>query len=656
MNLNKLFGRLPIRAKLTIAFALMALLPLSILGVYGIRTTRASLEANAVAQVQHYVELIKADVDHLFAQTRSDLKYLESLGRFAEFARQAAEGYDLTPDSALVEAMALFCASHPVYFQIRYLDLQGNELLRIVDYEGEYRFAESRGGLGSGGRFYRNALAQAPEEIFLTIPVELAHPIHTGRVIAAFSCVQYSLDKQGRHRGLWVVDLYAGRLFELLQKPPQVAGGQLVLSDAQGHYLYHPTKKKEWNQLLVSDAKDNLYSDWPASITSGLLSGREGVITSLPDDIIAFATFWADPSDPKRGYVLHYRIPSELAYAPARQFAWIFTLLGLVAMVVVVGAAYVGASQLTRPLIALSRGAKVIAGGSFDQRIHVATNDELETLASDFNQMAQSMHERDAIISQHEKTLQDYAHNLEEMVESRTAELKDTQRMVAHMDKMAAVGKLAAGVAHEINNPVGIILNRVETLQTESASMDQAALQEDLRVLARQCKRIAAITDDLLRFTRPGSVSRVDIDLREVCEAVVALMRPEYERRGIGLDVRMPDYPVVVLADPDRLEHVVLNIVDNAMDASREGEHVWLTLEPCAGQACFRIRDEGSGIAPDILERIFDPFFTTKPKGEGSGLGLAIAQELITAHGGRIVVSSKPGEGTEFTIEFPLKT
>lgn len=655
MNLNKLFGKLPIRAKLTIAFALMALLPLSILGIYGIKTTRATLEANAVTQVRHFVELIRADVDHLFAQTRSDLAYLEGLGRFAVFAQRAALGHDLTPDPALIEAVTLFCASHPMYFQIRYLDLDGDEIFRIADHDGTYKFVPVRDDVGSGGRFYMNAMEQAPDQAFLTIPVELTHPTIEGRVIAAFSCVEFSLDEQGRRRGLWVADLYAGRLFELLKKTPLITGGQLVLCDAHGHYLYHPMKKKEWNQLLATGAQDNIHNDWPPSVVAALLSGGDGVITDLPEDIIAYATFWSDPSDPKRGYVLHYRIPSDLAYEPARQFALIFTLLGMAAMIVVVGAAYVGASQLTRPLTALSKGAEVIAAGDFEHRIQVATNDEIEILADDFNRMAQRMGERDEVISAQKRKLQEYAHNLEAMVDRRTSELRVSQRMVAHMDKMAAVGKLAAGVAHEINNPVGIILNRVETLQMESAQMSNLALQNDLKVLAHQCKRIASITEDLLRYARPASMNRLDMDLRKVCEAVAALMRPECDRRSMRLKVLIPDHPVMIAADSDRLEQVVLNLVDNAMDASEEDHDVELALDIHAYQARLRVTDVGSGIDPKHLERIFDPFFTTKESGEGSGLGLTIVQELVAAHGGQIVVESTPGRGTRFTIQFPLK-
>jgi two-component system NtrC family sensor kinase len=649
MNINKLFRRLSIRVKLTVAFALLALLPLTIMGTVGFWITTDSLQDNAVSQVRHYVDLVKIDVSNLLDRTRLDLEYLEQLDGFAKFSLTMSADQTQT----LSKAIQLFCESHPVYFQIKFLSPDGRELLRVVDLGGEYGSLSARDEL-SGARFYLHALQETRGEQIVAVPVELKHPLAPDKYVAAVSFIRVSVSRSGEPRGIWVADLYAERLIDLLRRPPIVSGGELVFCDSQGHYLYHPAKKKEWHQLLATRSIDNLFQEWEPRVARAILSGQDGVITGGGRDIIAHSSVWTDPSDPGRGYVIYYRIPAGIALAPARHFVWVFILLGILTMMLVAGAAYLGAGQLTRPLLALSRGAQVIAAGNFEHRITVATNDELETLADDFNRMAASMAERDRLISEHKTRLNEYAESLEAMVDARTAELRDSHKLLARTEKMAAVGKLAAGIAHEINNPIGIILNRIETMSAEHTNDMNEGLRSDFAVLSRHAKRIGSITENLLHFARPRSLSRQSVDLQTACRSVVALINPEYERRGVRLDVTQPEEPVCVFGDPDRLEQIVLNLLDNALDVSAAGQTVKLHLERSAETAIIEIRDGGCGIPLDDIERIFDPFFTTKQVGQGSGLGLTITDELVRDHGGQIQVKSVVGTGTVFLVEIPL--
>jgi signal transduction histidine kinase len=638
--------------KLTIAFSLMALLPLTIMGASGLWITTRSLEDNAVAQVQHYVDLVKLDVQALLERTQRDLEYLERLDGFSEFTYSVAAGSPPRTER-MSAAIIPFCRSHPVYFQIRFLTLDGEELLRVVDLgDGSYTSLPPRDEL-SGARFYLHALEDRRDESIVAVPVELKHPRDPRAQVSAVSFMRPSTDTSGEQLGIWVADLFAERLLDLLQRPPVVPGGELVFCDAQGHYLYHPSKKKEWRQLLATRATDNLHQEWGPRVAAAILSGDEGMITGAGRDIVAYTSVWKDPSNPERGYILYYRIPAAVAFAPARQFVWVFALLGVLTLFLILAAAYLGAGQLSRPLLALSRGARVIAGGNFEHRIRVVTNDEIETVADDFNRMANAMAERDRVILEHEEKLNEYAVGLEEMVELRTAKLRDSQRLLARSKKMAAVGKLAAGIAHEVNNPIGIILNRIETMLAERGDSDDT-LREDLTVLARHAKRVGMTTEDLLRFARPRELSRHTVDLRDSCRSVVALIRPEYERRGVVLDFESPEHAVAVVGDPDRLEQVVLNLLDNALDVSAHRQTVNLRLEAAGSHARIEIVDRGCGIAPEDLEQIFDPFYTTKEVGQGSGLGLTITNELVREHGGTIMVESTIGTGTTFAVEIPL--
>ena len=653
MNINKLFRRLPIRMKLTIAFALMALPPLAIMGASGLWITTRSLEDNAVAQVQHYVDLVKLDVQALLERTRRDLEYLERLDGFDEFIESIAD--DAPPRAErLAQSVIPFCRSHRVYFQIRFLTLDGEELLRVIDLDsGSYRSMPPREEL-SGARFYLHALGDPRDESVVAVPVELKHPRTPQAQVSAVSFMRLAKDPSGTPLGIWVADLFAERLLALLQRPPIVLGGELVFCDAQGHYLYHPSKKKEWQQLLAARTIDNVHQEWEPHVAAAILSGDEGVVTGAGRDVVAYTSVWKDPSNPGRGYVLYYRIPANIAFAPARQFVWVFALLGVLTMFLVLAAAYLGAGQLSRPLLALSRGARVIAGGEFGHRIRVATNDEIETVADEFNRMAASMAERDRLISEHEAKLNEYAVGLEEMVGQRTKKLRDSQRLLARSEKMAAIGKLASGIAHEVNNPIGIILNRIETMLSERRDADDD-LRKDLSVLARHAKRVGKTTEDLLRFARPRALSHEIVDLRQSCQSVVALIRPEYERRGVALKFEPPQDSLTVVGDPDRLEQVVLNLLDNALDVSAPGCAVHLRLSTDTENVRIEVCDEGCGIAPDALEKIFDPFYTTKEVGQGSGLGLTITNELVREHSGTIQVESQIGVGTVFVVEIPFK-
>jgi two-component system NtrC family sensor kinase len=650
MNPNKIFRRLPIRMKLTIAFAAMALLPLTIMGVYGIWITVDSLEKNSVAQVSHYVDLIKMDMDNLLEQTRVDIDYIESLDSFLEFARGNEHAFGI---ETLSRAIAVYCGFHPIYFQIRYLDEDGEEILRVVDQNGSYSSLPPRGE-HAGARFYQHALDQASSRASLSIPVELKHPTKDDVLIPAVSLVRQSQDHRGHPRGIWVADLYAETLIDLLRPLPEMPGGELVLCDAQGHYLYHPAKKKDWQQLLATRSTDNVHQEWAPDIAQAILSGDNGIVRGAGRDVVAYTPVWSDPSASDRGYVLYYRIPASVAFAPARRFGLAVVFLGVVTVFLVTGAAYLGAGQLTRPLMALSRGAGIIASGDFEHRIPVSTNDEIETLTEDFNRMALAMKERDRVISEHESKLQEYARGLEGMVEERTADLRESHRLLARTEKMAAVGRLAAGLAHEINNPVGIILNRIEAMRDDQKDDPNTTVREDLAVLARHAKRIGSITEDLLRFSRPREIKMAKVDLNAVCKSVSALIRPEYERRGVSLTVENPKTPPTVMGDQDRLEQIVLNLLDNALDASSLDQKVFLQIDRQNEKAIIRVRDSGSGVSKENLDLIFDPFFTTKGVGEGSGLGLTITDELVRDHGGAIRVKSDVNMGTEFTVELPL--
>src|SRR5438477_3812941 len=236
------------------------------------------------------------------------------------------------------------------------------------------------------------------------------------------------------------------------------------------------------------------------------------------------------------------------------------------------------------------------------------------------------------------------------------AELKNAEAHLVQSEKMASLGRLVAGVAHEINNPVTFIATSVaplrQRLATAAADAPPEVAQllreaEDIvGVMARGAQRTAAIVKDLRSFSRLGEAARKPVDLHEGLDMSVRLLEPRWRDR---ITIHR-DYGALppVECDAAQMNQVFMNVLANACDAIPREGNVWIGTRAEGDRATVTIRDDGAGMAPAVIARVFDPFFTTKDVGAGTGLGLAIAHGVVTAHGGRILVESVPGRGTTF--------
>ena len=259
-------------------------------------------------------------------------------------------------------------------------------------------------------------------------------------------------------------------------------------------------------------------------------------------------------------------------------------------------------------------------------------------------------HERIALAD----LIQQQNENLEQIVQQRTKELRDAQAGLVQMEKMSATGQLAAGVAHEINNPVGIIKNRLELLIDDlkvERKIDD--MPEHLTMMHRQTDRISKIVSKLLSFARKSSGKKAPLNVDQLLHGIVLLVRKEAEKRGISLSADVAPNLPPIMGEVTELEQVFINLIINAMDATPRGGKITLFATRVDSRVQVRVEDTGSGINPENLTRIYDPFFTTKDVGVGTGLGLAISYRIIEDHGATIMVASAPGQGTTFTLNFP---
>lgn len=231
-------------------------------------------------------------------------------------------------------------------------------------------------------------------------------------------------------------------------------------------------------------------------------------------------------------------------------------------------------------------------------------------------------------------------------------ESKMIARRTALADKQATLGRLVAGVAHEINNPLSAILSHAELLQ-DRTDLDVDARQS-LGVMQSESKRAGRIVRDLLAFARQRPVARARIDLSEVALQCINLREGYARSAGIRVSVQSTG-PALVDADPDQLKQVILNLLGNAEDALKTAgaKRIQVTVGPRAGSAVLLVDDSGPGVPEALRQQIFEPFFTTKKEGHGTGLGLAVSAGIVAEHGGRLSVGSGPLGGAEFMVELP---
>ncbi len=229
------------------------------------------------------------------------------------------------------------------------------------------------------------------------------------------------------------------------------------------------------------------------------------------------------------------------------------------------------------------------------------------------------------------------------------------ERAARQAERLSALGRLSAGIAHEVNNPIGIISSRIEIMLLDAEAQPlPGTVTEDLRVLHRQAQRVARIAHGLLSFARESSAAQEPVDLNHVVEETLLLMEKDLGKGGITIRRSLTPNLSPVHGDPNALQQVVMNLLTNAGDALGRGGEI--SLETCVvpgekGRVRLTVRDTGPGISPDVLPRIFDPFYTTKP--DGTGLGLSISYGIVSEHKGTIDVESAPGGGTTFILTFP---
>lgn len=304
-----------------------------------------------------------------------------------------------------------------------------------------------------------------------------------------------------------------------------------------------------------------------------------------------------------------------------------------------------------KPIKKLIKGVREVAKLNLDYKVDVKSNDELGELAASFNEMTKELKNA-------QNALKEWAHKLEEKVREKTEELKKAQAQMIMTEKMASLGKLSAQVAHEINNPIfGILSYAKLTLRSLEEAGNNITILEDakqnLKFITNEAKRCGEIVKSLLIFAKKTTGVIREEHLSNVIDSSMRLVEHAARMKGVNLLKKTEPGDDTVYGDANALTQVFVALLVNGIEAVREGGFVKIRILPKEAEVEVSVEDNGVGIPEEILPHIFEPFFTTKESERSTGLGLSVAYGIVDQHGGKIEVTSRPGQGTIFRVILP---
>ena len=704
-----------LKNKLLTMMIALALLPLMGVSLYSYLIVTKQI---AQDRVQSALEKMAQDAaDNVFMLIRQKKEEANSMARtlpliYPELDRHLG--------GSMAPILNNFCFDHEVYDLLAVLDVRGDivaintldrnwvplpaeQVGRIIgssvrDYPEEYRvFRESMGGYSSHHDWYQSRLVQrlydfskddSSHRYNIAISEPLRHP-RTSEILGVWiSIINW-----------YYVQIILDRVEDDLGNSDLTSGYAFMLSDDANTTIGHKFRKnrsRDIRSLLLPAEGPDLYGTKIVDqhglkgLREAILQGKRSYEYEFPKGNSKISGI-AHIDDPAFPWIVGVGVDGADIYRPIYAMTWRLLAVTMFLSALVVVFTYFVARGITVPLNSLIQTARTIAQGDFHERVPVRSADEVGILGSTFNDMARALSAR-------EEQLQNLNKNLEEMVRQRTMQLEksnealqnaylqlqNTQEQLIQTEKMASLGQLVAGIAHEIKNPLNFIYGNTGFLADYTAKLqalieahaslpslspaDRAKIEElkegmrysfikeDLGTLidnfTEGARRINTIVSDLRSFSRMDSDQVSEIDLHAALEMSLNLLSNQYKNR-VEIHREYGDVPRIQ-GYAGKLNQVLMNLLLNAFQAIREKGDVWIRTRCLDGAVDIEIEDNGVGIAKEHLKRIFEPFFTTKPVGQGTGLGLSISYGIIEQHGGKIHVASKPKEGSVFTVRLPV--
>lgn len=767
--LKNIFTKPPgIKSKLIITLITVALIPLSVAGIYGVYYSTKALEDNILQNFEYELSSKSGDIEKFLKTMHTDVIFLSRTEEMRDIADSEEPKYSNKFHQLrerLAQVAGIISQTRPYYYQVRYIDEKGYEIVR-VDSDGERITDVPFDKLQyKGDRYYFTDSMKYPEGEGYVSPMDLN--IEWGKVEIPHKPVLRVatpvFNSSGKKRGVIIINLYASHLIQQIQRLNIAKGGTTFLVNKDGYYLSH-FNSVELNDLSFTLASaDSMGKYYTADVVNNILSGKTGTIKGVTE-VISYSPIFTGDNISKEYWILGIVYPKEAIFASLFNLKAVYIVIGFFTVIAASVSGILIAKRVTKPILELHQGVTSIAGGNLEHRIEIKTGDEIEVFAHRFNDMV------DEIRKSREKMV-NWNEELREEVEIRTRELKieknklenilmcagegiivadeedniiivnpaaekilgrdrdeilgknifgchrnpekvrglirgndgivpsvtvtsdsrqleisvatinsggqrfgsmmvirdvterqhlmeermAMERQLLHADKLASVGELSAGIAHEIGNPLAAIKTVIQAMEDESPLKGEQS--KYMQRILKEVDRLALFIRTFSAFANPAvslsSRCRVDQALNDV----VFLIRNEAVKHNIAIEIDDNKDNPEVLIGADQLKQVFINLFVNAIQAMPDGGTIKVgqRLKSDIMQkhefVIVSFSDTGSGIPHDNIERIFDPFFTTKPA--GTGLGLSIVQRIIKEHNGDIRVKSHAGKGTTFEVLLP---
>jgi signal transduction histidine kinase len=593
--------------KIAALVVLAAALPLATVGFFLVRLNERALEAEVCGRfdqtARHAAEAVAADVDEralLLSRTTQSIPWKD------------------LDEKEMVGALQLLA---------RQLDGRSAELLRIHDGSTEAVIASFRVA-GSTGRL-SNVAPTAPEEASTVKLSPVSRGLDGNGQVIASTTVDPLACKAGA--GAWcvvAVEVPLGRLSARLEEVRSHAPLVLSLVESDGHLI------------AASPSGGTVGTPTSGPVLDAALHGGAGNARRFGDRVLgAFAPVGGF------GWTILVEEDAAVALAAPRTMRRITLLATAAATLAALALAFLFARRLAAALSRLAKGAQAIAGGDLKHRIGARGSDEVAELAGTFDKMGDQLAASRAEIEA-------WNRELEQRVEAKTEELRQAQAQLVEAQKLAALGQLGAGVAHEINNPLGGVIGHVQLLLADRGPGH--ADHEALKHIEEAARRASQVVHNLLRFSvqRKAPVY-TNVDLNRVVKDTLSLTESMIRDGGVTLELALSDDKPRAWGDAGQLGQVLLNLVSNARVATPSGGKIVVRTAVSDGNGTFVVEDTGKGISADHKARIFEPFFTTKDEWSNVGLGLSVSFRIVSEHRGKISVESELGQGARFTVAVP---
>ena len=623
---------------------LASVLPMAVLALVAITYSEQQYLKDASHEVNASLSNMVSEIDRrLYYERQMILSLARSatMQRYLPILKSVTQG-DLHPryfqrSEQLEKFLSGFQGVVPGFRSIRVLDAEGNTLIKV-------KFGLGVVGRGDGLEsspyaedeiedpvFVKQLQQLTPSELsFIVLPESRWDKADGTRGPTMHDAV-YPLGYEKKIIGYLMVSFSGDQIDKILDVVPRVHNGKLMLAELNadrtkrdGLLLYDDVKGLRLNQ--PGKKASYLNGVTGKKLLSRVRSKPDGELVNEKNNSITYYTEYLPYPKQLSSWVLSAQVDKKTLFAPFDQIRKAILLLVVIAVLLSLLLANYGAKKIVRPITALARSLKRYADGDHKARVRVGGADELQQMEKSFNYMADTL---------------DHAQ----------MERDNAYQMMLQTAKLASIGEMAAGIGHEINNPLNNMLSLIKLLKRD-LSEDSAHLKDDLDSLREEILRASSIVKGILNFARQLPTQYSCFSALQWLEETTQLVQQAARSRHIAIHV-IADHEVTMIGDRGQLQQVLVNLLLNAIQASQKDSDIIVSLVRQAGYIVISIEDHGGGILPENINRIFDPFFTTKEVGEGSGLGLSISMGIVQRHNGQLTIENNTDGGVTAIIKIP---